>query len=289
MRLGVLTSDFSTRPIDAMMSNIASYGFVPIQFAFSSISEADYAPDKDMEVPAEISQDVVKKLKKSIRDNGLDLICINGTFNMASRDPLIRSEGIKRFSRLAEVADELECPAISLCTGSRSNKWMWSYDPANSDISAWNDMMDTAKQLIDVVAPRGIKLLVETEPSNVVDSPEKARKMIDVLGSDTIQMILDGANLFPAGTAHPENVRPTLDRAFKAFGDRIMIAHGKDVIESDEVKFCATGLGIVDFDYMLQGLSKYAPGCDMLLHGIYSDEDMPRAYSFMKDKMSKFA
>ena len=46
---------------------------------------------------------------------------------------------------------------------------------------------------------------------------------MDAVGSDKLKMILDCANLFHAGRAHPEFVRETLDAAFEAYGYDIVI------------------------------------------------------------------
>jgi sugar phosphate isomerase/epimerase len=100
---------------------------------------------------------------------------------------------------------------------------------------------------------------------------------MDAVRSDRLKMILDPANLFHAGEAHPENARRTLDEAFAAFGGDIVAAHGKDIREGDGIAFCGTGRGIVDFPYMAKKLREAGFAGDMFLHGIYDPDDMPRA------------
>ena len=97
------------------------------------------------------------------------------------------------------------------------------------------------------------------------------------VSSDKLKMILDCANLFHAGRAHPEFVRETLDAAFEAYGNDIVIAHGKDIREGDGIEFCGTGRGIVDFAYTAKLLEKWNFTGGMFLHGIYDESDMIRA------------
>ncbi len=94
-------------------------------------------------------------------------------------------------------------------------------------------------------------------------------------------MILDGANLFHAGRAKPENVEGTLRHAFDLFGEDVVIAHGTDIRASEGIDFCTTGQGILDFPLMLQ-LLRERGDCDMILHGIEREDQMPGALAFMR-------
>ena len=138
-------------------------------------------------------------------------------------------------------------------------------------------MFGTMLRAAEIAERFGVTLAVESEASNVIDTPEKARRLMDGVGSERIKMILDPANLFHAGEAHPENARRTLDEAFALFGNDIVAAHGKDIREGDGISFCGTGRGIVDFPYMAGKLNAAGYAGDMFLHGIYDPDDMPRA------------
>ena len=73
-----------------------------------------------------------------------------------------------------------------------------------------------------------------------------------------------------------------LERAMNSFGEDIVLAHGKDIRESDGIDFCGTGFGIVDFPYMLDLLHDAGYSGDMMLHGIYNEADMPGCLAFMR-------
>ena len=118
-----------------------------------------------------------------------------------------------------------------------------------------------------------------------IDTPEKARRVMDEVSSDRLKMILDCANLFHAGTAHPENVRPTIDRAMEFFGADVVLAHGKDIKEGPDVDHTCAGKGIVDFDYYFEELKKYPLPTTMIIHGLQSEDEFPAAVAYMKGKM----
>jgi sugar phosphate isomerase/epimerase len=207
---------------------------------------------------------------------------------MAHPDPRVRDEGVRRFAELSAAAsDEIGCNIITLCTGTRNRGGLWSDHPENDDPSAWADMTETLKRLVEIAASRGLTLAIETEASNIVNSPEKARLCLDEIGSDRLGMILDCANLFRRGEARRANMDAQIRKAFHLYGGRIALAHGKDIRESDGIEFCATGEGIVNFTLALDLLDKYGYGGDMILHGIYDPEKMRPALEYIKSLIKR--
>lgn len=167
---------------------------------------------------------------------------------------------------------------ISLCSGTRYRDYLWTYHEDNGTYEAWADMLDSMKRATEIAEENGIVLALETEAANVVDTPEKARLLMDTVGSPYLKMIIDCANLFHAGKAKKENVQSIIAHAFEVFGKDIVIAHGKDIRESGGIEFCPTGEGIIDFDQFTRLLIKYEFKGDMLLHGIFDEEKMPYGY-----------
>jgi sugar phosphate isomerase/epimerase len=175
---------------------------------------------------------------------------------------------------------------ISLCTGTRCREHLWTFDPDTASDGAWNDMMEVARDLADIARRHGARLAVETEASNVVSTPERARRMIDELGGDVACAIMDCANLFHAGEARRERVAATIEHAFDVLGGDLALAHAKDILESDGLRFCAAGDGIVDFDLFLMLLAKYGYDGDMILHGAYRSDAIARAATFLRGRIA---
>ena len=183
---------------------------------------------------------------------------------------------------LMKAAVEVGAKYISLCSGTRNTSHLWRYYDENGSPEAWNDMFSTMEEAVELAERYSITLAIESEASNVIDSPENARKVMDKIGSERLKMILDCANLFHIGEAHEENVRSAIAHAFELFGNDIVVVHGKDIRAGDGIEFCGTGLGIIDFKYTAELLKKYGYAGDMFLHGIYDENDMPRALKHWK-------
>ena len=282
MRTGICTTDFERAgqealTADRLFGRMQELGFGCTQFAFSSIRESEFAPTGRIEIPDRIPTGALDAAARCADRYALPIEVINGTFNMAHPDEDVRREGIKRFALLTEAAEILGAKYISLCSGTRYEEHLWTYSSENHTPGAWNDMLDTIKRAVELAERRGIVLAIESEAANIIDTPENARRVMDEVGSDCLKMILDCANLFHVGRAHPEYVQETIGHAFELFGEDIVIAHGKDIREGDGIDFCGTGRGIVDFAFTAQMLKKYGYAGDMFLHGIYDENDMPFA------------
>ncbi|MBO5254162.1 MAG: sugar phosphate isomerase/epimerase [Clostridia bacterium] len=274
MELGMYSIELRRPSIETLFEAISSYGFKHVQFDFLSVC--------DEEMPRHIDSSLTARIRKAADNNGVNIVSVNGTFNMIDPDPDKRSDGLRRFEELAKHMHELDCRFVTLCTGSRSTESMWRGHPDNQTEAAWNDLLSTMRSVLDIAERYDLILGLETEPNNVMNTAELCRKLIESFNNTPrLQVIMDIANLFRPGMAHKENVRPTMRHAFDLLGDRVYLAHGKDIMESDSVRPTYAGNGIVDFAYFKELLEEIEyPGC-LLLHGLHNESEFPEAPSFI--------
>jgi len=268
MRIGLCTTDLPCAlPARELFRRAADLGFESVQLAFSSVTECGFAVSEHIEIPEAVSPAAIESILEASRETGVAIGAVNGTWNMAHPDAEVRSEGLKRMDGFLAAVAALGCPIATLCSGTRSHVHLWYESEANDSPEAWSDMLESMRGAASLAEKHGVTLAIETEAANIIDTPEKARRIMDEVGSDRLKMILDCANLFHKGEAHPENVRATIDRAFRFFGADVVLAHGKDILESDGIRFCGAGFGIVDFPYMIQSLRHSGFTGDFMLHG----------------------
>jgi len=277
MNIGICTTDFTCDRADTIFGKMSELGVNVTQFAFASVAECEFVPDDHIELPERIPVAAMNAIIKASDMHGVEITAVNGTYNMTHPDAEVRAEGLKRFVGFAKAAKELGASTITLCSGTRSTVSLWSPHPDNSSDAAWYDMSESMKGVCEIAERYDMTLAIETEAANIIDTAERARKIMDDTGSDKLKMIMDAANLFHAGEAKRENVERVMTHAFELFGRDIRIAHGKDIRESDGIDFCATGEGIIDFELFAKLLSKYECQCDFMLHGIYDEAKMPGA------------
>ena len=131
---------------------------------------------------------------------------------------------------------------------------MWRRHPDNDTPEAWDDLVVSMRQAIEVAEEYQVTLAFEPEVANVVDSAIKARRIIDQIGSPYLKVVMDGANIFHTGEL--PRMREILDEAFTLLGEHIAFAHAKDLDRDGEAGHLAAGKGLLDYDQYLSLLQR---------------------------------
>jgi sugar phosphate isomerase/epimerase len=131
-----------------------------------------------------------------------------------------------------------------------------------------------------------VRLGVEPELANVVDSAVKARRLLDEIGSPRLKIIIDPANLFPPGSL--PRMPAILDEAFELLGRDIVLAHAKDLSRDGEAGHEAAGTGVLDYDRYLSLLARSGYAGPLILHGL-SETQVAGSVAFLREKLSKLS
>jgi sugar phosphate isomerase/epimerase len=264
MILGIHVGTFTRPTLEASLDAVKQHGLACVHFKMNS---AGLEP-----MPRRIDQATCDRIGRAMQAREISMATLSGTFNMIHPDPGQRREGLKRLEVLAAVAPRLGTSIITLCTGTRDAQDMWRADPGNATPEAWDDLVESITAAIEIADRHDVTLAVEPEVSNVVDSAQKARRLLDQIGSPRLKVIIDGANLFHAGELARQ--REILDRAFELLGSEIVLAHAKDLDHDGEAGQIAAGSGLLDYDYYLSLLERSGFSGPLILHGL-AESDVP--------------
>jgi sugar phosphate isomerase/epimerase len=124
----------------------------------------------------------------------------------------------------------------------------------------------------------------EPEVSNVIDSPQRARKMLDEVGSNALKVVMDGANIFHKGEL--PKMREILSEAFELLGKDIVLAHAKDLDHDGDAGQRAAGEGLLDYEFYLAGLKRVNFTGALVLHGL-KEAQVPRCMEFVRSKLPR--
>jgi sugar phosphate isomerase/epimerase len=127
-------------------------------------------------------------------------------------------------------------------------------------------MTACVREAVEIARQTGVTLALEPEVSNVVDSPAKARRLLDEIGSPHLKITLDAANLFHAGEL--SRMAEVLENAFALVGRDIILAHAKDLSQDGEAGHEAAGHGRLDYDRYLSLLHGHSFNGPLLLHAL---------------------
>ena len=279
MKLGMYAPELRRETPQALFEAARGYGFEQMQFDFSALL--------DEQMPIGLEADYLESIALAARRHGVEIVAVNGTYNMIHPDRRVREDGLKRFEALAGYCKALGCRFVTLCTGSRDPEVMWRYHPESVSPDARADLQASLAGVLAVAQRHDLILGIEPEPNNCLNTAASAAQMIGALRCDRLRIILDAGNLFQRGQAHPERVRGVLDDGFQHLTPYIHLAHGKDILEGSGLDFTYAGNGIVDFPYFIHRLKEIGYRGGMVLHGIKREAEFPSAVRYVREVIQR--
>ncbi len=222
-------------------------------------------------------------IRKELAARKIMISALSGTYNMIDPDVEKRHAGLRMLRFVAEQCETLNASVITLCTGSRDPHSMWRAHPDNNTASAWKDLVESMEKTLVVAEEYKVILAFEPEVSNVIDSAQKARRLLDEMQSPYLKVCMDGANIFHKGEL--PKMREILDEAFALLGDDIALAHAKDLDRDGHAGHLAAGTGLLDYDQYLGLLKACGYEGAVVLHGL-SEEQVPYCVKFLQEKIN---
>lgn len=278
MEPGIFAKVFARPTWTEVLDAVAATGLRPVHFNMQCV-----AGDP---MPEEIDPAVCYAIRAAVEDRQLLMASISGTFNMAHPDAQYRRDMLRRFRTLAAACPALGVKIISLCTGTRDPEDKWRAHPDNRSPEAWSDMRQSLDEALQAAEQHDLILGVETEVANVIDTPQKARQLLDEVDSPRLKIIMDAANLFHAGEL--DRMQEVIDRAIDLLAEDIVLAHAKDLNRDGEAGQMAAGTGLLDYDHYLRRLADIGFDGPVLLHSL-AESQVAQSVAFLREKLAAIA
>ncbi len=278
VEIGILLGTFSGGTLETKLDAAKTCGLACVQVSL------DCAGLPVM--PDQISAELAGRIRREADVHGITIAALQGTFNMSHPDPQHRRAGLQRLRVLAEACPQIGTSKIHLCTGTRDRDNMWRRHPDNDSADAWRDMAACVREAAEVARQAGVVLAFEPEVNNVVDSAQKARRLLEEIGSPHLKVTMDGANIFHAGEL--PRMKEILDEAFALLGRDIALAHAKDLDHDGDAGHLPAGQGKLGYDQYLALLVKHGFKGPLLLHGL-SAAQVPGCVAFLRGKLAPLA
>lgn len=149
----------------------------------------------------------VAAVHRILRDHGLSVWCFTPEqvlypINIASGDADLRQASIDRFCRGADICAELGARYLFLTSGRG-----YETEPAEA---AWARSADSLSRIADHAKANGIRCLLEPlqrVETNVLLNARDLRRMMDEIGADNIDVVLDTVALATAGDTVADYMR----------------------------------------------------------------------------------
>ncbi len=274
MQIGIMSRTFARATLEEELDAVANHNIGCMQFGLSSAGMT--------ELPTHIESGLCDKIREEMAARNITMTALSGTYNMIHPDLQQRADGLHNLRVLASTCDRLSTSVITLCTGTRDPNSMWRRHPDNDSPEAWDDLLISMRQAIQVAEEYQVTLAFEPEVANVVDSASKACRLIDQIGSPYLKVVMDGANIFHAGEL--PRMREILDEAFALLSGHIAFAHAKDLDRDGEAGHLAAGKGLLDYDQYLSLLNDVDSDMPIILHGL-SEAEVDGCVAFLRGKI----
>ena len=276
IQIGILLGTFGSGTLEARLDAVRACGLDCVQVSLDCAG----LPDMPDEIPLAVSG----RIRREAAARGITIASVQGTFNMSHPDAEQRRTGLRRLRVLAEACPQLGTSKIHLCTGTRDRGRLWRRHPDNDSPEAWRDMVACVREATEIARQTRVVLAFEPEVNNVVNSAQKARRLLDEIASPFLKVTIDPANLFHAGEL--PRMREILDEAFALVGKDIVLAHAKDLDHDGDAGHLAAGQGKLDYDRYLSLLHTYRFQGALLLHGL-SVAQVPGCVAFLRQKLDR--
>lgn len=262
MRVGIMATTFTQPSLEATLDAIVASGVQSVQF--------DLACAGLPTLPAHIEPARCAAIRDAFVTRDLTMEALSGTFNMIHPDPTVRTQGVQSLRVLLKAAGALGTRIVTLCTGTRDPDNMWRRHPDNDTPEAWHDLLVSMREAVRGAEEAGVTLAVEPEVANVMDSAQRARRLLDEIGSPRLKVVMDGANIFHQGEL--PRMRELLEEAVMLLGPDIVLAHAKDLDHDGEAGHLAAGRGVLDYRLYLDLLRRSGFAGALILHGLAETE-----------------
>lgn len=273
MRLGIFAKTFPGSEPAVVLTAASAAGYAAVQYNMAC-SGLEAMPDR-------LTDAQIAAVAKASADTGVAIAAVSGTYNMIHPDPAVRAAGLQRLAILIGSAAAMGTTMVTLCTGTREPADQWKHHKDNTTAEAWRDLLTEMGKACRLAEPLGIRLGIEPELANVVDTAVSARRLIDEMKSPALAIVLDPANLFEVTPLSAQ--RFLLSQAVDLLAGRIVMAHAKD--RDATGRFATAGQGVVDFPHFLGCLKAAGFDGDLVTHGLQASE-APAVAAFLSRTMA---
>ena len=250
MRIGIRAHDVAYAPLDELIPNIHKQGFHCMHIALSK-SIKEFKPGVETMTPG-----LAMYIKELCAENKVDVAVLGCYLNLCNPNPEKHKEIVEKYKAHIRFASILGCGVVGTETGAVNEEY--EYEPANHSDEALQCFIDNLRPIVKYAEQFGVIVAIEPVWKHIVNTVERARKVLDAIDSPNLQIIFDPVNLLYTGNIDKQD--EIIEKAFDLLLKDIAVVHCKDyVVENDELKSIAAGTGGLNYPLLLKKIKEYKP------------------------------
>ena len=124
-------------------------------------------------------------------------------------------------------------------------------EPPWQSEEAFQLFIDSVRPVARWAEEEDVILAIEPVYRHIISTPERAERMLEAIGSDHVQIILDAVNLLSPEQAG--SAEAVVEDAIRRLGDWVRVLHMKDFnLVDGEMEACACGTGSMRYEQLLR-------------------------------------
>ena len=234
MRLGVRAHGFGKLPVDELAARIAAKKICCVQLALNkAIAGLDLKP-------GDLNPGLAFHVGQAFARQGIQIAVLGCNINPIHPDPQTRAALLGWFREHLRFARDFGCGVVALESGSVNADYSPHAD--NHGEPAFQTMLASLATLVAEAERFGVIVGFEAVATHTVSTPQKMRRVLDVIGSSNLQVVFDPVNLLTREN-HRDQQRIVAE-SLELFGDRIIAVHAKDfVVDATGLRTVPAGRG----------------------------------------------
>lgn len=223
IRFGTLAHTAGCLPLQTLISTLQAHDIDFVQLALSkAIQDIDTSPGK-------LSPGLASYIGEQFDKAGIRIGVLGCYIDPIHPDPAVRRAEINRFKEHLRYARQFGAPMVATESGGL-NTYQASAPERYEEIG-WQTFKATLEELAEEAEKWGVFVGIEGVSTHTLATPAHMRRILDEVPSSSIGVVFDPCNLIGNDVQRQDEI---VDSAFSLFGDRIILAHLKDIYADGE-------------------------------------------------------
>ncbi len=273
MQLGIRLHDIEKTTLENRLKIAHEQGFLCGHLALSKVI-SEYPVDDSALTPG-----FAMYLKKIFAQNNLDIAVLGCYLNLANPNKESLKKIQNRYLAHIRFASLLGTGVVGTETGAVNEQY--ATEEANWTEEALDIFIANLRPVVEYAEKMGVIFAIEPVARHIVNTPERARKVLDTINSPNLQIIFDPVNLLE--TWNYEQREEIIERAIELLGKDIAMVHIKDfVVEEGKLVSCAAGTGMMNYAPIVKFIKEKKPYVHVTLENTKPDNAV-RAREFFQN------
>ena len=262
MQIGIRLHDTVNVPITERVPIVKEQGFSCVHLALSKVI-TENSVDNSALTPG-----YAMYLKRLFNKSDIDIAVLGCYLNLANPN----TESLKKITDkyLANIrfAAHLGCGVVGTETGAPNEGY--ETVPECYTEEALQTFITNLKPVVKYAECMGVLVAIEPVVRHIVNTPARARRVLDEINSPNLRIILDPVNLLDITNYKQQD--EVIAEAIRLLGEDIAILHIKDyAVEDGALKECAAGFGQMNWKPVIEYVKKEKPYMQCTLENTVPD------------------